>query len=361
MKDNRLFYAALSVNEAVGVKRFEKIIEKFPDLQGFFDLSPREQIDFLKIPTPENQLPHFEKMIEKANRVLETCEKKKIRFITREDSDYSPRLRLIPEAPFAYYQIGQANESLKTVGIVGTRKASRDALEVNRYFSSVLAEYKIGIISGLALGHDAEAQKAALNSDGYTAAILGSGIDVIYPAANKNLYHEIAEKGMILSENPPGARAMPYHFPLRNRIISGLSDAILVIQAPEKSGSLITARYAAEQNKDVFSVPGSPRDKRNSGSNLLIQRGAKMVLQPEEIVESLLGALESKRETPKKKLPQMSVEEESIWNLLKNETYIDEILEKTEIPVSKLNSLLTTMELKGMITQFPGRFFARKG
>lgn len=358
MKDP-VYAAALSYNDHIGPKRFHKIMESHLGLSGFFSLSVLEQMEFLGIRNPRAS-EQFRSMLSEGEKIVSICNKKNIRMVSIDDPDYPPKLRAIPDAPFLFYQLGELNHSAPSIGVVGTRHPSPDSVAINEFFSRELVSCGFGIVSGLAKGHDGIAQKIAVENGGYTAAVLGCGIDIPYPREYRNLYEEIRHKGAVLSEYPPGKEPLPWYFPLRNRIISALSDAVLLIQAPERSGALITADYAEKQGKDVYVVPGNPTDSRYAGSNRLIRYGCKLALKPEDIILDILGKTPVKR----KPLPDtndvpISPEEKKILMSLDTETYIDDLVLKAGLPASRLNLLLTQMELKGAITQYPGRFYVR--
>jgi len=357
--DELVYYAALSFNESIGPHRFAKIKEIFKSLKSFFELSIDDQMDFLHLRN-ENLRKTFEKMLSEGEKIVETCQKKNIQMITIDDYAYHPKLKEVPEAPFLYYQIGHMNYSIKLVGIVGTRQVSPEAVSINEYFTRELVNYNLGIVSGMAKGHDSVALKITIQEEGFPVAVLGSGIDVIYPPEHKLLYREIAERGAVISEYPPGAFPLKQHFPYRNRIISGLSEVLLVVQAPEKSGALFTANFAAEQGRDVYAVPGNPADSKNKGSNELIQKGAKIALNPEEIALEILGKKAKKIKRIKiEKKENVGKEEKAILRALDSEKDFEELMELTGIPLPRLSHILTLMEIQGLIIQYPGRVYIR--
>ena len=354
------YYAALSSNPAIGPKRFQKIRDRFEKIANFLDLSAPEQMEFLGVKNPENA-KLFEAMKARGEWILKTCQNKNITIIPIESPVYPALLKRIPDAPFILYVLGNLNYSVKLVGIVGTRHTTPEAEEINMYFSRELSSYGIGIVSGLARGHDGVAQRTALECGNYTAAVLGSGVDLSYPQENEPLYRQIVQKGAVLSEYPPGTRPLKEHFPLRNRIISGLSDAVLVIQAPEKSGALITAEYASAQGRDIYVIPGSLHEKQYAGSNQWIQRGAKIALTPDDIILDILGKkAERVRNVEPEAEDSFSPEEKAVLKHIEREAQFDELLAKTGIPLARLNHLLTTLEIQGHVEQYPGRYYRRK-
>jgi DNA processing protein len=355
---NELFIAALSYNIYIGPKRFLKLREQFPDLKSYFGLSIDEQMRSIGIKT-EKAVPFFADMLKEGEKILEACRQKGIKLIGIDDPGYPEKLRNIPEAPFVIYMIGDFNHSIPLLAIVGTRKASPSAIEINRHFATEIVSYNIGVVSGMAKGHDSIAQNAVLDNNGYTVAVLGCGIDVIYPKENRGLYQRIAEKGAIISEYPPGTDPDKWRFPLRNRIISGISSAVFLVQAPERSGALITGKYAEEQGRDLFVIPGNPMDTNYAGTNRLLQNGAMVAVKPEDIVLDITGKIPKKKKSIDKVLPELSEKERLVVQALDDDIYIDDLSIKTGLSIIELNQLLTRLELMDVIVQYPGRFFAR--
>lgn len=214
---------------------------------------------------------------------------KSINFVAIDMPEYPDKLRNIHNPPYCLYYIGKLPEkNRKSVGIVGARGRSCYGSEVARKISGELAKYNIDIISGMAKGIDADSHVGALDVHGDTYAVLGCGVDICYPASNKYIYNRIMDCGGIISEYPPQSAPKQQHFPARNRIISGLSDYIVVIEAREKSGSLITADYAMEQGKDVYAVPGRITDSLSGGCNKLIKQGAGVINNIEEFIKDII-------------------------------------------------------------------------
>lgn len=220
---------------------------------------------------------------------LEKLQKKGIQFIHQESKDFPEKLKQIPDAPYSLYLIGHLPDpKLSSVGMVGARACSEYGKKMAFRYAGVLAAGGVQIISGLAAGIDAESAKGALSGGGKTFAVLGSGVDVIYPAENMALYYEIiASGGGIISEYPIGTQPLAWQFPLRNRLISGLSDRLLVMEAKERSGTLITVRYALEQGRDIYALPGRVTDKTSQGCNQMIADGAGILLSPEYLLEEI--------------------------------------------------------------------------
>ena len=271
-----------------------------------------------------------------------------IRKITLQDKEYPAILKEIHDKPKELYIKGKFDSEDKTaIGIVGTRNYSQYGKQVALDIAGALAKLGITIVSGLAKGIDTFAHQAALENKGRTIAVLGGGIDKksFFPSINYRLGEKISQHGAVISEYPPGTRGTQFTFPQRNRIISGLSLGIIVIEAPEKSGALITAALALEQNREVFAVPGSIYEKNSLGTNQLIKAGAKAVTCVEDILEelNLLHLLKAE----KNKIKPENKEEEIIFSVLSLQPiHIDEIIKKSGLPTGVVNSTLMILELK---------------
>ncbi len=271
--------------------------------------------------------------------------------LTDNDPLFPPELKEIPSSPFFLYGKGDIRKlSTKSVmlGVVGTRRPTPYGIEATEILVRELVEAGTIIVSGLAWGIDAKAHETTLEADGTTIAVLGSGLDQasIFPPENRGLAKRVVEKGgVILSEYSPETPATRDHFPARNRIIAGLSRGVLVVEAREKSGALITARLALEQNREVFALPGSIFSSTSRGPNLLIQQGAKLILSAKDILEEL-GI-----EYTKKILADLSLgeKEKIIYNLLEEPTSVDTLKEKTSLETSFIIATLSFLELKNMV------------
>ncbi len=252
-----------------------------------------------------------------------------------------------------------------SVSIVGSRKPSSYGRAVVLRLAEELASRGIVVISGLARGIDATAHLGALKG-GKTIAVLGSGLENIYPRENRPLFERIVEDGAVVSEFPAQSPPLGFHFPIRNRIISGLSLAVVVVEAAKRSGSLITARLALEQNREVMAVPGNITSELSQGTNWLIKSGAKPVESWEDVAEEFPSPLKeqilSPKEGKKRKLPSMNSDEKFLFGLLQPDStiHIDEILEKSDFSVSEALSTLLSLELKGLVLQNPGKYFQRR-
>ncbi len=335
------------------------------------------------------------KNLETADRILGDCDRLGLRIITMQDAEYPDRLRNIFNPPLLLYVQGRMPrfDEEVAVAMVGTRRASAYALEMGEKLAFQMAGLGAVIVSGLASGGDAAAHRGALRAGGFTAAVIGGGHDIIYPRENRNLYEDIAARGVILSEYPPGTEHRGGHFPVRNRIISGLSLGVVVLEAPEQSGTLITAGRALDQGRDVFAVPGQVGDRRCAGSNQLLRDGAGVVTDACDVlghyagrfphkIRSLRmeeprrfggGAPEEKPEKKKEKKPEAPAQPEKpvldlsgdhgltddqlrIVRALNGRTVqVDDLVEETQIPTRRVLSALTVLELDRIVTQESGK------
>ncbi len=290
------------------------------------------------------------------NQDLEKLNALSIQLILFDEKEYPNLLREIPWPPLGIYVLGTLkNFDQSSLAIVGTRKASEDGKELAKYFGYSLSKSGFNIVSGLALGIDTAAHIGSLDASGQTVAVLGNGLDQIYPKINKKLAERIIKSGnTIISEYPPGMPSLPHHFIERNRIISGLSKGILVIEAPENSGALSTARFALDQNREVFVIPGPIRHPNFRGSNELIRQGATLVTKSEHILEIL--SPESLKEKMGKNVFSFAQnqEESLILNTLSHSRQavdIDKIIELTKLDAQTANRALSFLIIKNIVKE----------
>lgn len=312
-----------------------------------------------------------------AEKTAEACRSANIDIITLSDKRYPARLKMIADPPTVLYVRGKLPdmEEAPAFGIVGSRHPRPESV---RFASRIAADAALSgftVVSGLAAGIDSTAQEAVVRAGGATVAVLGTAIDNIYPHENKTLAYEIMKKGAVISEYPPGKKTFPAFFKARNRIISGLSVGVLVIQATLKSGSLSTADHALEQNRDVFVSPGLPTAEEWSGSNELLKRGAILTTGVSDIIEEYKGiyalkikeAPESPADIPAQApaeprsddLSAASDEEKKILSVVDGKMHIDEIIRKSGLPAEKVSAMLMMLELSGAVEQKPGQFYIR--
>jgi DNA processing protein len=304
---------------------------------------------------------------DKVKKELDSIQRKKIQITTLLDAEYPSLLREIPDPPPLIYVRGHLpKESFANIAIVGSRHATAYGLVTTQRLSEDLVSLGLTVVSGMAVGIDTAAHRGALDAGGSTIAVLGSGLNRIYPAENRRLFHRIAEKGAVISEFPLDTAPDAHNFPKRNRIISGMSLGTIVAEATRKSGSLITARLAAEQNREVFAVPGSIQSFKSTGTHTLIKEGAKLVEHAQDIIEELplaVTAGETTRRTrddaSMEKQPHMTTEEKAVLDALEPyPVHIDDIIRKLHIEPGKLSGILLSLELKGIVLQMPGKHFA---
>lgn len=276
------------------------------------------------------------------------------------DEIYPLRLKKIPDPPIMLFVRGHGEVlSNQCIAIVGTRIPSTFGKIMAEQLARELLNKNLAIVSGLARGIDTIAHKAVVQMGGATIAVLGSGVDQIYPLENKGLADKICEQGAVISEFPMGAKPDAPHFPRRNRIISGLSLGTVVIEAGERSGALITADFALEQNREVFAVPGNANSPKSIGCNKLIQQGAKLVLNADDIIEELEGQLDFFSDSQKKQNIVLSGLEKLVFDQLSaNEPrHIDKIAAECKTPTSKVLGALLALELQGIVKQLIGKNF----
>lgn len=279
--------------------------------------------------------------------------------ITITDDDYPELLRNIFDPPLVLYCRGK-RELLKSqcMAVVGSRHPTDYGREVTQKLTGELVEAGYTIVSGFAQGIDSEAHLSAIKSGGNTIAVFGSGIDVIYPAGNKELYTELINSQLIITEFPPETKPFKFNFPQRNRIISGLSKGVLVVEATLKSGSLITARCALEQGRDVYAVPGMITSSRSQGCHYLIKEGAKPIESVKDIIDDYRAINENSRDIDNLSL---SDNERLIVETLKNgRKHIDIIIESVKMPSSSVTGILTSLELNNIVRQLSGKYFELK-
>lgn len=318
-----------------------------------------------------------------AEEELDRVEEKGLGLITRDSPEYPPSLLNTADPPHLLYAKGLLEKggawekdywAAPAVAIVGTRRPTHFGLAMAERLGSDLARLGVTVVSGMARGCDSAAHKGALKAGGRTIAVLGTGVDVIYPPENGRLYDEIGERGLILSELPLGSPPLPYHFPLRNRIISGLSLGVVVVEAPHKSGAMMTARLALDDGREVMAVPGKAGLTKSAGTNRLIKDGAALVESAGDVIETLglevLGLEALGPEVVKVNgeeggagagLKKGEAEIMGLFELQGDDPMqIDEIAEKAGVPVHEASAMLLALELKGLVEQKPGKLFFKR-
>jgi DNA processing protein len=339
-----------------------KILTMFPEIKDFFVKTPD---DLIKLGLPSAEV---KKLINPkwylVEQDLRWAEQNGNRIITIRDKDYPQLLREIPNPPLLLFVMGDCQLlASPQLAIVGSRNPTPSGLETAAYFAQELVQTGLVITSGFACGIDAASHKGAMTVFGKTVAVMGTGLNYIYPSRHKILAREIvAGGGVLLSEFPLSAQANAWRFPLRNRIISGLSMGALVIEATIRSGSLITARLASEQGREVFAIPGSIYNPQTRGCHYLIRQGAKLVEQPEDILEELqeltklVTITKSTKKNPQEK-NKLDREHHKLLNCIGFEiTSVDVLAQRSNLTIQQINTMLMELELAGLIQEVVGGY-----
>ncbi len=359
--NNRETLIWLNTIKGIGSKTIDNLEKFFGDISIIWDISNSEinRLPFIK-DIQKNRIIKSRNE-EYYNNQIQRINELGIKVITSYDEEYPERLKNIYNYPKVMYINGTLKkEDDISIAIVGSRKATAYGRWAAEKFACELARLGITVISGMARGIDTMAHRGALEEKGRTLAVLGSGIDVIYPKSNRQLYKDICETGAVISEFPIGTQPLPQNFPQRNRIISGLALGIIVIEAGLKSGSLITAEHAIEQGKEVFALPGNINSIYSKGTNLLIKDGAKILMDIDDILEEIMELKDKCSYNQKRKINDINLssdELEIVKCISEKPTHCDMITYHTGINISKVTSILTILEMKGIIKQLPGKIF----
>lgn len=283
------------------------------------------------------------------------------RLVVREDGEYPPLLREIPGSPGGLFVSGRRLEPAPHVAVVGTRRSSRYGLEVGAWIGRELASSGVVVVSGLAAGIDAAAHRGALEASGATVAVLGCGLDICYPRVNMALYRQIAERGTLVTEYPPGTPPAPYRFPARNRIIAGLALGVVIVEARPDGGAMITARLAMEFGREVFAVPGAVHGPGAEGPHRLIRDGARLVTSARDVLEDLgMAAPPNWVQPPLLAAPAVTSDQRCVLAVLGADPMVlDRIAKLAGLPASAAASVLSRLELTGLVSRHPGGRFAR--
>lgn len=354
-------WLGLKTVPGVGNRLFLNLIEQFGGPEKVFEASREELLQVKGVSDRLSSVIQSYKIPKEVHEDLTLARKNGVAIITFSDTGYPTLLRHIYDPPPVLYVYGGLHPDSLKMAIVGSRNATSYGQTVTERLSGDLSQRGFTVVSGMARGIDSAAHKGALAAGGKTIAVLGCGLGTIYPAENRKLFHRIAENGAVISEfsfvTPPEAR----NFPVRNRIISGLSLGTVIVEATHQSGSLITARLAAEQGREVFAVPGSVTSFKSMGTHKLIKEGAKLVEHADDIVEEL-NITQQTPCLPGKDAPTMGLtaEEERVLDALSPyPIHIDSLVRQLSLSAAQIASLLLQLEVKGLVTQTPGKFFAR--
>ncbi len=350
MSDLR-YWLGFNLVRGIGPVRLRMLLDMFGDIRSAWESS--EQV-LREMKLERRSLENFLKIRRQVDldEVLRHVERAGVHVLTWDSDTYPTLLRQIPEAPPVLFVRGEITSADEwAVAVVGTRKATVYGREVARALATDLAHNRVTVVSGLARGIDSIAHKAALDAGGRTIAVLGSGVDCIYPAEHRKLAEAIAENGALVSDYPLGTQPESANFPARNRIISGLSLGVVVVEADLQSGALITADFALDQGREVFAVPGSILSPASAGCNRLLRDGASVVTEVRDILETLHLDQLAEKQTARTILPANETEAAVIRHLSAEPHHLDELARATELPVEVISSTLVMMELKGMARQ----------
>lgn len=378
MKTHLRYWIWFSLKAGSTNKRIRRLFLEIGNPEEIYKMSYQQLIN-TRLLDERSAARLSDKDISEAERILSVCMDKGYNIVTYSDDKYPARLREITDFPYLLYHRGNHYDfkSSFAISIVGTRNASKYGYESATRIATELAYNKALVVSGMALGIDGAAQRAAMRAGCPTVAVLGSGIDVVAPALNEDIYNYCVENGAVYSEYPPGMPGLRQNYPARNRIISGLSVGVVVIEAGEKSGSLITAGYAFEQNRDVFAVPGMITSVKATGTNRLLKEQAYIVTSVEDILNEYRGMFITDEEIKACSLRKDNshaemecfvnsfsgltpLEKEIAEKLIPLPRSSDYLSEATGIPVSKVLATLTMLEIKGVVKTAPGNKFVLK-
>ncbi len=352
--DDKQYWVGFSLVKGIGAVRLQTLLNHFGSIESAWNASP---FDLVSAGLGGKLIERFVQVRKSVNleQYMFQVEKSNIKVLTWNDEDYPSHLKEIDQPPPVIYMKGTiTRDDSWAVAIVGTRAVTSYGRQVTEELAAVLGQNGITVVSGLARGVDAVAHNAALKAGGRTIAVLGSGVDKIYPPEHRQLAMKIETDGAVISDYAPGTAPDSANFPPRNRIISGLSMAVVVIEAGDISGALITAEFAAEQGRDVFAVPGPIHALQSKGTNRLISNGARILLKPSDVLEALDLTRNIERKEIRKAVPSDETEA-AVLNILSAEpSHVDEIRARLSLPVEKISAALTMMELKGLVRQVGG-------
>lgn len=351
VEEEKKYWVGFNIVPGIGPARVRMLLAHFGSLRDAWH-APSEELRAAGLDkrSLENLLLYRRRI--DLDREMERLARAKVQVLTWEDPEYPQRLKQIANPPFVLYVRGSlVPEDEWAIAVVGTRRPTPYGREAARTIASELARQGITVVSGLALGIDTEAHQAALEAGGRTIAVLGSGFRYLYPARNRELARRIVAHGAVVTEYALDVRPEPANFPPRNRIISGLALGVVVVEAGPTSGALITARFAAEQGREVFAVPGPIFNRSSLGPNLLIQEGAKLVTSVDDILEELQLTHIAAHQEARTALPASGLEEQILACLQEAPLHVDEIVRRTQLETAQVMSTLTLMELKGLVRQ----------
>ena len=383
------YWLWLTLKKSMSAEKIQSLLEYIPSPKEMYNM-PKENLLKIKGISKKTASELADKSLAEVKTVKDQCRKYNIKIMTFDSPKYPENLKNIPAPPYVLYvrcsKPINLNEYIR-IAVVGNRKSTPYGDDIAKNFAYNLANNGICIVSGMARGIDSSAHKGCIDAGGLTVAVMGCGLDMAYPKENKNLMAKIIETGMAISEYPPGAKPDNWHFPQRNRIISGLSQGTLIVEAPKRSGSLITARYALEQDRDLFAVPGDINTPRSEGPNNLLKECAIPVTSARDIFdyytisnfeiskiknlqkEKGINVSEDYKEQKKEdniKVADINAdfykdlndeEKHIISKLTSVPINFEQLLDATNLSADKLTSAITLLEIKGKIKSYPGKNF----
>lgn len=365
-------WLALSTISGLGSVRMNKLINYFSDAYSIWHASEAQLKKVNGIGSVAQKIAKQRGKFD-IDRLLNSLNKNKIEYITLFDKKYPDYLKNIYDPPPVLFYKGVLNFDFPAISIIGSRRCTTYGRKIAEKMAYRLANRGITVISGMARGIDTCGHIGALKAKGRTIAVLGSGLDIVYPPENRDLFEQIQKNGVVMSEYPPGVKPLSGNFPQRNRIISGLSIGVLVVEAASRSGSLITANLALEQGREVFAIPGNIDRPQSKGTNNLILNGAKMVTKVEDIIEEIYLYKSSNENNNndnkdgKKELklhyPELNIEEKEVLKLFQKEIdlSIDQLIQLTDKSPASINTILLKLELKGIISRGAGKKYSFMG
>ena len=353
------YWLGLSMIKGLGPLRINTLLECFGD-PGSIWKAPKNKLHNIKGVGKAAQNIVKQRQEPDLEKILKRLEQKRISFITINEEKYPEILKTIHDPPPVIFYKGNFSFNRPAIAIVGSRRCTGYGKKVAKKIAYKLVQRGITVISGMARGIDTSSHLGALKGKGKTVAVLGSGLDHIYPPENKDLFKEIQHDGCVISEFPPGVEPLSKNFPRRNRIISGLSKGTVVVEASNRSGSLITSNLALEQGREVFAVPGNISRPQSQGTNDLIKKGAKIVTEVSDILEELFLYNDYPSSKEKATYPQLTDEEEKIIKVLQLEEtmHINDIIKSVELNAGQVNTILLKLELKGLVSKEEGKKYS---
>jgi DNA processing protein len=352
--DQKAYWVGFNLVKGIGAARLRALLSYFGDIETAWN-APVSELQAVGLGSKVIESLVQVRSQVSLQQVWDRIQREGVQVLIWDDEAYPRRLKEIDQPPPVLYVRGEMIPSDEwAVAIVGTRRVTAYGRQVAQEISSVLASSGVTVVSGLARGVDSLAHQAALEAGGRTLAVLGSGVDVVYPPEHRPLANKIITNGALISDYPLGAQPDGINFPPRNRIISGLSLAVVIVEAGEKSGALITAEFAADQGRDVFAVPGNINAPQSVGCNRLIQQGARPLLNPGEVLEMLDLTMVYEHRSARRVLPSDATESQLLAVIEREPVHVDEIMAQTHLPVEKITAALALMELKGMVKQVGG-------